>query len=170
MRTQTQLISDPQDLYRFMATPGNEVASLLFIGDADYWISWRHANETHAPVLRHTNDVIACFVTVGGRMKLYTYLDILQQRALYADTDSVIYNQPRVGAAMVETGYHLGDMTSELKPCEYISEHVSGGPKNYSYKTHNTETGAEATVCKVRRITLNYSASQLVNFSKLRSN
>jgi len=67
-------------------------------------------------------------------MKLYTYLDILQQRALYADTDSVIYIQPRVGAAMVESGDRLRDMTSELKPCEYISEYVSGVPKNYSYK------------------------------------
>jgi len=55
---------------------------------------------------------------------------------------------------MVETGDRLVDMTSELKPCEYISEYVSGGPKNYSYKTHNTETGTEATVCKVRGITL----------------
>ena len=73
-------------------------------------------------MLRHTNDAIDNFVTAGGRMKLYTYLDILQQRALYADTGSVIYIQPRDGAAMVETGDRLGDMTSELKPCEYISE------------------------------------------------
>ena len=55
-------------------------------------------------------------------------------------------------------------MTSGLKPCEYISEFVSGGPKNYACKTRNTETGAESTVCKVRGITLKYSASQLVNF------
>ena len=33
MRTQTHLISDPQDLYKFLATPGIEVASLLFAGD-----------------------------------------------------------------------------------------------------------------------------------------
>ena len=109
-------------MYRFLATPGIEVASLLFAGDSVCWISWRHANEAHAAVLRHTNDVIASYVTAGGRMKLYTYLDILQQRALYADTDSVIYIQPRDGAAMVKTGDHLWDMTSELKPCEYISE------------------------------------------------
>ena len=36
--------------------------------------------------------------------------------------------------------------------------------KNYSYKTVNTVTGEQNTVCKVRGITLNYSASQLVNF------
>ena len=62
----------------------------------------------------------------------------------------------------------LGDMTSELKPCEYISEFVRGGPMIYAYKTRNTETGAEATVCKVRGITLNYSASQMVKFERLK--
>jgi hypothetical protein len=32
-RPQTQLISDPQELYRFLATPGIQVTTLLFAGD-----------------------------------------------------------------------------------------------------------------------------------------
>ena len=101
-------------------------------------------------------------------MHLYSYLDTSQKRALYADTYSVIVIQPRYGAALLKTGDCLGDMTSELKPCEYISEFVSGRAKNYAYQTHNTEIGAEATLYKVRGITLNYSASQLVNFERLK--
>ena len=159
----TQLISDPQDLYRFLATSGIEVASLLFASNTVCWISWRHANEAHAPVLRHTNVDIASFVTAGGKMHVYTYLDNLRQRALYVEADSVLFIQLRDGATSVNTGDRLGDMT-EIKPCEYISEFVSGGPKNFAYQMHNTETGAKETVCKVRGITLNYSASQLVNF------
>jgi hypothetical protein len=62
----------------------------------------------------------------------------------------------------------LGDMTSELKPGEYISEFVSGGPKNYAYKTFNTVMGAKSTVCKVRGFTLNYSTSQLLNFERIK--
>ena len=42
------------------------------------------------------------------------------------------------------------------------------GPKNYAYKSINSVTGEEKTVCKVRGITLNYSASQLVNFESIR--
>ena len=103
-----------------------------------------------------------------SRTCLYTYLDTLQTRALYVDTDSVLYIQPSDDGPLVPTGDRLGDVTSELKPCEYISEYVSGGPKNYAYRTHNTETGAQATVCKVRGITLNYSASQLVNFKAMK--
>ena len=116
------------------------MAALLFAGDTVCWISWRHANEAHAPVLLHTNDVIASFVTAGGGMKLYSYLDTLQTRALYI--------QPSDDAPLVATGDSLGDMTSELKPCEYISEYVSGGPKNYAYRTHNTETGVRSEVLR----------------------
>jgi len=74
--------------------------------------------------------VVASYVTAGGRMKLCTYLDTLQQRALYADTDSVIYIRSSDGAAMVQTGDCLGDMTSELKPCEYIAEYISADPRS----------------------------------------
>jgi hypothetical protein len=59
-------------------------------------------------------------------------------------------------------------MTSELKSDVYIAEFVSGGPKNYAYRTRNTVTGAEATVCEVRGFTLNYSASQLLNFQSIK--
>ena len=59
-------------------------------------------------------------------------------------------------------------MTSELKPNEIISEFVSGGPENYAYKTFNSITGAERTVCKVIGITLKYNASQLVNFENIK--
>jgi hypothetical protein len=59
-------------------------------------------------------------------------------------------------------------MTSELKPHEIISEVVCAGPKNYAYKTVNTVTGECKTVCKVRGITLNFSACQLVNFANIK--
>jgi len=58
-------------------------------------------------------------------------------------------------------------MTSELRPSESISEFVSGGPMNYAYKIV-IEGKKEKTVCKVRGITLNYNASKLVNFERVR--
>jgi hypothetical protein len=59
-------------------------------------------------------------------------------------------------------------MTSELKQGFHIDEFVSGGPKNYAYRTIKPATGEHDTVCKVRGITLNYSASRLVNFGVMR--
>ena len=36
-RTKAKMISDPHELYRFLATPGFEVASLVFASDAMVW-------------------------------------------------------------------------------------------------------------------------------------
>jgi len=80
----------------------------------------------------------------------------------------VSYVQPEGEDALVKTGDHLGEMTSELKPDEIISEVVCAGPKNYAYRTVNSVTGESKTVCKIRGITLNYLTSQLVNFEKMK--
>jgi len=37
-------------------------------------------------------------------------------------------------------------MTSELRATAYISEFVSGGPKNYAYRVIDTETGGTTSV------------------------
>jgi len=58
-------------------------------------------------------------------------------------------------------------MTSELKPQQFIKEFVSAGPKNYAYKIMDIKNVSK-TLCKGRGITLNYNASQLVNFDVIR--
>ena len=37
-RRQTKLISDPKELYRFLATPGIEVVHLVFANDEVVWV------------------------------------------------------------------------------------------------------------------------------------
>jgi hypothetical protein len=59
-------------------------------------------------------------------------------------------------------------MTSELIPGLHNDVFLSRGPKNYAYRTVNSEKGESETVCKVRRIMLNYSASKHVNFEVIR--
>jgi len=167
-RTQSKVISEPKELYSFLATPGIEVTNLAFASDDVVWISWKHSAEEHVPNLRHTNEVIGAYITAGARMHLYRYLDRLGERAVYCVTDSVIYIQPKDEPNLIETGDKLGDMTSELRSTEYVSEFVSGGPKNYAYKVIDTVTDRTTTVCKVRGITLNFSAKQLVNFDVIR--
>jgi hypothetical protein len=95
-------------------------------------------------------------------------LDRLKDKAIYCDTDSVIYVQPVEKSPVVETGDKLGAMTSELKSDEIICETVCAGPKNYAFRTVNTVRAECKTVCKVRGMTLNYHASQLVNFAKMK--
>ena len=45
------------------------------------------------PVQTNVNIFVACFTTSYAQLKLYNALDILQQRVLYFDTDSIIYTQ-----------------------------------------------------------------------------
>jgi len=81
----------------------------------------------------------------------------------------VIFIQPgpKNKPSLIEAGDNLGQMQSELKEKEIFVEVVCAGPENYAYKTYNSATGENKTVCEVRGITLNYNASQLVNFAKI---
>jgi len=163
----TKIITEPKELYGFLATPGIEEVNLVFTSDDVVWLSCKRGAVEDVQRLRHTNDVIGAYVTAGTRIHLYRYLDRLRENAIYCYTDSVIYIQPRDEPALIETGDKFGDMTSELLPSEFISEFGSGGPKNYAYRVMTDGTG-EKTVCKVRGITLNYNASKLVNFERIK--
>jgi hypothetical protein len=76
-----------------------------------------------------TNVVIAAYTTctAQARLKLYSYLEQLGPRALYADIDSVVYT------SRPELGDYLGDLTDEV-PDNRIIEFVTSGPKNNAYK------------------------------------
>ena len=77
-RTQTKLISDPKDLYRFLAKPCIKVINLVFAIDEVVWVSWKFTPEERVPSLRHTNEDIGAYVTAGARIHLYRHLDRLQ--------------------------------------------------------------------------------------------
>jgi len=128
-RMKSKIISDPQELYRFRASPGIEMASLVFGSDDLVLESWRFVAEEEIPSSRNKIEIIGAYVTVGVRQHLYSYLDRLQERAIYCDTDSVMYVQPTEEPALVETGHNLGAMSSEIKPSEFMEEFVSAGPK-----------------------------------------
>ena len=70
----------------------------------------------------------------------------------------------KTGENDVPLGDYLGELTNELETGEHIIEFVSGGPKNYAYKTNK---GNET--CKVRGFTLNFTNSQLINFESVKT-
>jgi hypothetical protein len=169
-RTNTKMITDPLELYRFLATPEIEVTNITFVGEEACCVSWRFSAQEDIPSLRHTNEIIGCYVTAGARINLYSYLDSLKEKAIYCDTDSVFYVQPDNEAPLFKTSDRLGSMTSELKPGQYIREFVSGGPKNYAYRVYDSVTRQPIeTICKIRGVTLNYSTSQQVNFNVIKN-
>jgi len=164
----TKVITEPKELYGFLATPGIEVVNLVFASDDVFWLSWKCGVEEDVPNLRHTNEVIGAYVTAGARFLLNRYVDRMRENAIYCHTDSVIYIQPRDEPALIETGDKFGDMTSELRPSEFIFEFLSVRSKNYAYRVMTGGTDEKKLVCKVRGITLNYNASKLVNFEHIK--
>jgi len=71
--------------------------NLAFASDDVVWISWKYSADEDVPSLRHTNKVIGAYVAAGARIHLYRYLHRLKEKAMYCDTVSVIYIQPRDG-------------------------------------------------------------------------
>ena len=84
------------------------------------------------------NIFIALFTTAIASLKLYEALDVLQQRVLYYDTDSVIYKSKH-GQDRLPLGKFLGQFTDETGG-DTIEEFGSAGPKSYSYKTNGGKT------------------------------
>lgn len=108
-----------------------------------------------------TNIFMVAFTTCLARLKLYESLEKLRQQALYFDMDSVIY-QWRPGQPDIPLSDFLGDMTDKLDDDSYITEFVSGGPKNYGY---TTSTGK--ICCKVRGCT---RGSQQLHYQVMKQN
>jgi len=66
------MITDPQELYRFLATPGIEVTNFLFAGDEVLWVVWGFVEEEeNMPVLRHTKELIGAYLTTGTSQNLH---------------------------------------------------------------------------------------------------
>ncbi|XP_062615550.1 uncharacterized protein LOC134277248 [Saccostrea cucullata] len=101
------------------------------------------------------NVILACFTTAHARLHLYETLRPLEERGLYFDTDSIIY-QHKEGAFNPTLGHSLGEWTDELDG-DHITKFMSAGPKNYGFRT---DKGTETLKCK--GITLNHRTSQLV--------
>ena len=165
-----EYFTDPGAFYRCLTDETREISRVEF--PTDHIAKVVHTpEEDFETSLGNTNVVVAAYTTAQARLKLYSYLDLLQDLVLYYDTDSVIYID-REGSPKVQTGNFLGDMTDELTGYgegSYIEEFCSGGSKNYAYRVFEGASGAYSTVCKVRGITLNLRNKRVVNFESLKS-
>jgi len=168
-QTQTQIIKSPATFYSILTNPSKDVLHIMIINPDTVLVNWKYKTED-LDSLRTVNVCIASYTTAQARLKLYEYLENLQERVLYYDTDSVIYVS-KEGEYEPPLGNFIGDMTNELESYgsdSYIKEFVSGGPKNYAYKVFSSDKQSDAVVCKVKGIKLNYNNSKLVNFEKIK--
>ena len=139
-------MAGPKEFFDLLHSSEFEVSDARLVNDDTVEVHYKSVGE-FAEQNDKVNVVIAAFTTAYARLKLYDLLDLLQERVLYYDTDSVIYvHEP--GKPEPPLGNYLGDLTDELNG-DYITSFVSGGPKNYAYRTKNGKTDT-----KVRGIRL----------------
>ena len=156
--TKTKRVTEPKELYHYLdeyIVKGGQL-----VNDETFEIQYME-KEGFVDENDKVNIVIAAFTTAYARLKLYDLLDLLQERVLYYDTDSVVYvHEP--GKPDPPLGDHLGDLTDELNG-GYITTFMSGGPKNYAYVTNTGEA-----ILKIRGISLTYDACKTLNIGTMR--
>ena len=158
--TKTKEVTEPKDLYAYLNSDQYEVKDVQMINDETVEIQYIE-KEGFVEENDKVNIVIAAFTTAYARLKLYDLLDLLQERVLYYDTDSVVYvHEP--GKPDPPLGDYLGDLTDELNG-GYITTFLSGGPKNYGYVTNTGEA-----ILKIRGISLTYDATKILNINTMR--
>ena len=162
-KPQTQAVYEPHDLYSKLTNPLLDVSLVRMCTEDLLEVVFRHQDENVTPSNK-TNIFVAAFTTCWARLKLYHYLDILGQRVLYYDTDSVIFRQVP-GQPTIAVGDFLGDMTNELEGGDHIVEFVSGGAKNYGYKTKQGKVE-----CKVKGFKLNVRGRETLNYEVVKRN
>ena len=158
--TKTKMVNEPASFLELLYSDAFEVCDARMVNDDMIEVQYRNAEE-FAEQNNKVNVVIAAFTTAYARLKLYDLLDLLQERVLYYDTDSVIYVH-KPGKPDPPLGNYLGDLTDELNG-DYITSFVSEGPKNYAYRTKKGKTET-----KIRGITLDYAATGKINHDVVR--
>jgi hypothetical protein len=104
----------------------------------------KNRSMSHGSVVTFDTVCLILLSLVFCLLKLYSYLEQLGLRALYADTYSVVYTS-RPGDWKPELGDYLGDLTDEV-PDNRIIEFVIGGPKNYAYKIARPDSSTNSSL------------------------
>ena len=162
-KTQVREFDDPVAFSEFHESDKFDIRYVGVLTEKRVEIHYQHELEDD-PVSPNLNIFVACFTTCWARLRLYQALDLLQERVLYFDTDSVVFrslpDQPNPSL-----GDYLGDFKDEIGQDDYIIDFASGGPKNYGYQTNEGKQE-----CKVRGISLNSKGSKQLNYHVLRQN
>ena len=102
-RTITKMISEPQEIYRFLATPGIEVAKLMFNSDDVVWanggLSLRKRFRAYVTQMR-----LSVPMSQLERGFIYTAISTDCNRERCISTLTAVYIQPKDEPTLVETG------------------------------------------------------------------
>ena len=162
-KPKTVQVTSMIELHDLLNSDKHEFKAPRIIDDQTIELTYVNKEED-TELAKNTNIYVAAFTTCWGRMILYDALDILGDRVLYYDPDSVIYIHI-AGMPDLVFGNMLGQWQSELDDGDHITEFVSAGPKNYGYRTLHGKTEL-----KVKGFSLNVEGSAQLQYDLVRDN
>ena len=105
---QVDIIDDPRIYFDKLNSDRENVTSVNSLSDNAIEMRWK-LKEEFVETDTKTNVVIAAYTSSHARLKLYLHLEKLGSRAMYGDTDSVIFTTKKP-----PLGDYLGDLTDEI--------------------------------------------------------
>ena len=132
-KMQVREFTESQAFHEFLDSDQNDIRYVSTLTEDR--VEVHYTKQDHCESLSpNLNIFVACFTTCWARLRLYEALELLGERVLYLDTDSVVFAH-RPGQASHTLGQYLGEIKDELGEGDTIVEFCSAGPKNYGYKT-----------------------------------
>lgn len=86
----TKIVHNPEEFFNMMCDTSIEICNILPVNDQTLIVNFEYREETF-DILPTVNVCIAAYVTAQARLKLYSYLEVLDRRVLYYDTDSIVF-------------------------------------------------------------------------------
>lgn len=86
----TSYVTDTCEYFDMLSSKCQQVKYVSFVSEEMIRLQWI-LDDDFVETNGRTNVVIAAYTTAQARLKLYSYLETLGDRTLYADTDSVIF-------------------------------------------------------------------------------
>ena len=131
--TQHQFCSSIDDLKKLFNDDTIKACNVVEISNNIVLAMFEKKTEDFVSINNVNNIYVASCTTAWARIILYNHLSKLNTRAVYCDTDSVIYKS--IPHNDLTTGEFLGQLKNELRPNEYIIRICCAAPKVYVFIT-----------------------------------
>lgn len=124
--SQTSIFEDPKKIYELLKNLSVEVTEITPVNKNKILINW-HNNPEELPESPLTSATVARYVTAQAWLHLYSFIEQLQDRMIYSDTDGKFFFEG-LNDMPLPTGDFLGQLTDKLGkwPNSYTFEFVCG--------------------------------------------
>ena len=158
----SKIVKSNKEFYKFLSKRGKtrNIDSINVFNDQVIEILYENIDTPQTKKKILSNEYVGIFTTSYGRLELLRYMNILQEKMLYADTDGFFFY-----GSELQTGNEMGDLKNE-KPNSKITEFLALQPKSYAYKYLDKNENLK-TIVRAKGFTLTKNNSEKLNLKSM---